>query len=160
MLIVPFIWLGQEPAIACSCVVRTTPELVASADAVVTGRLQDSESARGGMDIVYTFMGLERFKGDDLTPGFEVRSASMGASCGLEGLQAGRTYVVFMDSEAGGFSANLCGGTRRATSEYVARVEASTGPGTSFDLPPPATEPPEDSVALAVRPLSSIDWWG
>ncbi len=156
LLVVPLLWLGADPAMACSCVVRDVSDQVTSADAVVTGRLTGRDTSRDGMEVVYTFMGLERFKGP-VTPGFEVRTASLGASCGLESLQVGRSYMVFMDSGGDAFTANLCGGTRQATPAFVQQVEAVTGPGTSFGGVPPA---PESAFTAALRGLASLSWWG
>ncbi len=155
MLLVPFLWLGTEPALACSCVARTVPELVGSADLVATGRLDSSRPTRGGMELVHSFTGIELFKGEPL-PTFDVRSAALGASCGLEGLEAGRRYLVFTDADDGVLTANLCGGTRRATPAYVDRVEEVTGPGALIGVPTgQPTRVPRSVLVL----LDAFRWW-
>lgn len=154
LLLVPLMWLGAEPALACSCVPSTTADQVERADAVVLGRL--TEQARAGTELVYTFFGEERFKGGSV-PGFEVRTSESGASCGVTGLVVGRRYVVFMDEEGDRLLANSCGGTRPASPRFVQDVEEITGRGTSFDLPPP--EPEVDPAAVVARLVASLAWW-
>lgn len=155
LLMVPFLWLTAEPAAACSCVQRTVQEQLAHADAVVSARLL--ERRQEGQSVFYEFFGTERFKGD-VTPGFEVRTAASGASCGLEGLVVGQRYVVFMQEEQGAFEASLCGGTRQVSATFVERVEGFTGPGLSFDLPP--QEDPVEAAARSLRMFASVAWWG
>lgn len=161
LLLVPLVWFGAAPAAACSCVTRSVPELIDAADAVVLGRLKSRDPDGDGQQVVYTFMGAERFKGD-LSPGFEVHTASSSASCGLEGLVVGRSYVVFMDERNDVFVANLCGGTRRASDRFVDRVEAVTGGGLSFDFPRPGPEVPDEpsrSWVVAVVDRLGALWW-
>lgn len=134
LLVVPLMWLGAEPAAACSCVTRSVPELVEDADVVVHGRLVRQEADR--QRAVLTFMGTERYKGD-VSPGFEVETSAQSSACGLVGLVEGQRYVVFLQDEGGKLSASSCGGTARARPAYVEQVEAVTGRGTSFDFPQP-----------------------
>ncbi len=137
LLMTPLMWVGAEPAFACSCVQRTVPELVDAADAVVLAQLKDVQQEGGPAgEVRYTFMGRERFKGD-LTPGFEVRTAATSAACGLSGLVVGRRYVVFMDHQGEEFTASLCGGTAPGTPAFVREVEDVTGQGMSFPFPQP-----------------------
>jgi len=136
LLLLPLMWLGAEPAFACSCVPRTVAEQVASASAVAEGRLVQRDDS-DPQEVVYTFSGTARFKGD-LSPGFEVHTAAQSAACGLAGLVVGRRYVMFMDRDGGTLTATICGGSDSATPAYVDKVEAVTGPGTDFGAPPPA----------------------
>jgi hypothetical protein len=68
-------------------------------------------------------------------PQAQIRSASGGASCGLEGMEPGRRYVFFAGhSTVEGkptdvLWANLCGGTAPATPALLAEVERVTGAG-------------------------------
>ena len=154
LLVAPLMWIGAEPAFACSCVSSDVPEFVDRVDAVASGRLVEREYVDDGQDVIYTFAGSERFAGT-LTPRFEVWSPASGASCGLEGMVVGRSYVVFLEYQQDGmFTANLCGGTSRATPAYVAGVEAVTGPGTSFSPPRPT-----DPGSLVLQLLSGWAWW-
>ena len=97
LLLAPLMWLGAEPALACSCVRSTTADYVERADAVAAARLTERDYR--GQEVVYTFMGSERFKGGSV-PGFEVRTSESGASCGVTDLVVGRRYVVFMTQES------------------------------------------------------------
>jgi hypothetical protein len=153
LLVVPLMWLGAEPAAACSCVARTVPELVEDADVVVNARLvrEDADLQRAAL----TFMGSERYKGD-VTPGFEVETSAQSSACGLVGMVEGQRYVVFLQDEGGTLSASSCGGTARARPPLVEQVEAVTGPGTSFDLPQPGG--PDDVDAEVVDEVR--DWSG
>ncbi len=155
LLLVPLMWLGAEPALACSCVPSTTADFVARADVVASGRLVQRDDV--GQNVVYTFSGDERYVGRELAPRFEVTTALSAASCGVTGLVVGRRYLVYMTEERGQLSANSCGGTGPATEGHVDRVEAVTGPGTSFDLPRPAQV--EDPVYAVRRLVASLAWW-
>jgi hypothetical protein len=129
----PLLWLGAEPAFACSCVVRTVPEQVASADAVAEGRLAGREDS-DPQQVVYTFTGTELFKGD-VSPTFEVHTGAQSTACGLPGLVVGRRYLMLMDRDGGQLTASICGGSGAATASYVDKVERVTGPGTDLALP-------------------------
>lgn len=132
-LLLPLMWLGAEPAFACSCVVRTVPEQLASADAVAEGELLERDDS-DPQEVVYTFSGTELFKGD-VTPTFEVRTSAQSTACGLPGLVVGRRYLMLMDRDGGQLTANICGGSGAATAAYVAKVEKVTGPGSELALP-------------------------
>ena len=134
LLLLPLMWVGAEPAFACSCVVRTVPDQVAAADAVAQGRLVGRDDSNP-QEVVYTFAGTDLYKGD-VSLDFEVHTAAQSAACGLAGLVVGRRYVMFMDRDGGRLTANICGGSNTATAAYVAKVEAATGPGTELGLPP------------------------
>ena len=159
-LVAPLLWWGAAPAAACSCVIRSVPELVDDADVVVTARLTDRVADR--QQAVLTFHGSERFKGD-LSPGFEVETSAQSSACGLTGLVEGRRYVVFADEANGELSATSCGGTAPARPGLVEKVESVTGPGMSFDLPPPGApeqpEPPTDAPVLPEAVLEAVADW-
>lgn len=151
--VVPFLWLGAEPAVACSCVQSSLPDFVERADVVGSGRLVEREYVRDGQDVVYTFAGTGTFEGE-LPPEFDVRSSASSASCGIEGLVVGRDYLLFLEDEDGALSANLCGGTRRLTPGYADRVAALTGPVESSD------RGPEGPAEVVLRLVASLSWWG
>jgi hypothetical protein len=154
LLVAPLLWLGAEPAAACSCVIRSVAEQVQDADVVVTGRLVRQEADRQG--VVLSFVGSERYKGD-VSPGFEVETSAQSSACGLSGMTEGQRYVVFLQQEGGTLSASSCGGTARARPGLVDQVEAVAGPGTSFTLPPPgAAEEVVEEVVDEVRSWSGL----
>lgn len=120
------------PASACSCAGLGPRALVEGADTVFVGVLEDAE--RSGQTATYGFAVVEVLEGETGRTA-EIHSASSGASCGLEFMDVGTTYLVV----ASGGRAGLCGGTREADPSYVARVEALTGPAR-----PPAGDGPAE----------------
>lgn len=133
--------LPSAPAWACSCASPPMSDLVARADVVLRGTLEDVDRPSGSSmvqrsdDLVtYRFAVAEVFRGGAPSTTY-VRSAASGASCGLEGLEPGREYVVFAEVRGDGLDAGLCGGTAAARSGLVADVEGVTGPGAS-PVPP------------------------
>ena len=146
LLVVPLMFaallvLPSSPAWACSCASPTTAQSVARADVVLRGTLADTDGPsrmsrlRSSEDPVqYTFTVAEVYKGNAAATTY-VSSAASGASCGLEGLEPGREYVVFALVRGDGLQAGLCGGTAPAARGLVADVEQVTGSG-------PAPVPP------------------
>ena len=140
--------LTPTQAYACSCVGGDAEQFTEWADVVFTGTAVDyapppEQPMMSSSDpATYTFDVDTVFKGS-AAPTTQVRSAWSGASCGLENIEVGTEYVVFAAPQSsrgrgnGELWANLCGGTARASQNYVADVEAVTGPG----------EPPEPAVA-------------
>lgn len=138
-----------SPSFACSCARAGTAEYVDNAVAVFTGTVTDKEPppkrpVMSSMDpVTYTFDVERSFKGDVASP-TEVLSAMSGASCGLEGVRAGKRYVVFAhQGRSGDLWGSLCGGTAPWSAELEADVVAATGPGT-----PPAdgADDPDDTA--------------
>ena len=132
-------------ALACSCVGLTPAQAVADADVVLRGtvtdvalpsRLRLSSSADPA---TYTVTVAQVFKGTAAATTF-VQSAVSGASCGLEGIEPGREYVLFATARGDGLWASLCGGTGPAEAELVTGVEQATGEG----KPPRAAPDPQD----------------
>jgi hypothetical protein len=140
LLVVPLMFaallvLPSTPAWACSCASPTTAQSVARADVVLRGTLEDVDESPGLNDpssgasaVSYRFAVSEVFRGAASATTW-VGSAANGASCGLEGLQPGREYVVFAQARAERLWAGLCDGTALAASGLVADVEAVTGSG-------------------------------
>ena len=144
VLVAPLLWLGAEPASACSCVTREMPELVSSAEVVTTGELlgRDDQS----QTILYSFRSEVQHKGT-VPAVFEVRVGAESAACGMPNLVVGRRYVLFMETGGGELRTNICSGTGAATPAYVREVAEVTGKGTP-------------SVATALLVLKSLAWWG
>ncbi|GAW51766.1 MULTISPECIES: hypothetical protein [unclassified Nocardioides] len=136
------------PSHACSCVVASTDDYVEWADAIFTGTVVEVTPPpqrpvmSSGDPVTHTF-DVETVHEGDVASTAEVTSAMSGASCGLEGLRIGTSYLVYAESGHRGLSANLCGGTGPASPARVDGVERVLGTGG-----PPATAVP-DSVVLA-----------
>lgn len=111
--------LIPPPAFACSCVGGTDADFYKRADAVVAGIVTDKEMpSKGpvmssGDAVTYSVDVAGVYKGAPVAT-VQFTSAGSGASCGLEGVEAGREYVVFLAGQSGSYTANLCGGTRPA----------------------------------------------
>ncbi len=130
-LALSFLVLSPTQAFACSCVLSTTEEHVDRADVVVRGTIEDSTPTD---PVTYTVSVAETYEGD-ATGTLEVLSTASGASCGLENVRLGASYVVFAEDDGGRLWASLCGGTAPATPALLAEVEAATGPGAATPAP-------------------------
>lgn len=132
------------PSFACSCASAGPADFVERAEVVVTGTVtQVTPPPQKGVissadPTTYVFDVDQVYKGESGTT-LEVLSPQYGASCGLENVEVGERYVVFASHQSlegkddDHLWANLCGGTDRATPEYVAAVEDVTGPGQPMD---------------------------
>lgn len=140
-------------ALACSCVGLTPGQAVADADVVLRGTVTDvavpprlplSSSADPA---TYTVTVAEVFKGTAAATTY-VQSAVSGASCGLEGIDPGREYILFAKARGEALWASLCGGTGRADAELVAGVVRATGDGVPPRVAPQTQDPtpPEGPV--------------
>ena len=140
LLVVPLMFaallvLPSAPAWACSCASATPVQWVDRSDVVLRGTLEDVDKPSGPAvlqpsdpSVTYRFAVSEVFRGEAMETTY-VSSSASGASCGLEGLQPGREYVVFAQTRGDTLWAGLCGGTARAASGLVADVREVTGPG-------------------------------
>lgn len=159
---------APAPAFACSCAGGGATQFVKWADVVVVGEVTgitpppEREVMSSGDPATYA-VAVERVLAGQAGATVEVRSAVSGASCGLEGIEVGRDYVLFASyQDIGGeptevLWANLCGGTAPASASFVAEVEAVTGAGSP---PEPATggpdpEPADDSST----PSGGVPGW-
>jgi hypothetical protein len=126
--------LTPATSYACSCAVADPEAYVDWADVVFTGTLTDVEpppqhQVMSSMDPnTYTFDVDRVFEGE-VGPTAEVQSAMSGASCGLEGMKAGRDYVVYATHHQGALTTGLCTGTGPVDLEHVESIEQVTGPG-------------------------------
>jgi hypothetical protein len=125
------------PSFACSCVMNGTAQHVEGAEVVVTGTVTEitpppQRRVMSSMDPATYTVEVEDVHKGDAGETIAVLSPNSGASCGLEGIEEGRRYIVFAShrSMEGGDEdhlwANLCGGTAPATPDLVAEVEAAT----------------------------------
>lgn len=148
------------PSYACSCARGGPAQYVTWADTIFTGTLTAVEEAPPDEDgvisstdpTVYTFE-LDQALEGDVASTVEVSSARYGASCGLEGLRPGETYLVFATDRRRGLEANLCGGTQPADDAVVDRVVELTGP---HDPAAPVTTG-ADVVVAAILALFGLD---
>jgi hypothetical protein len=143
------------PSYACSCAIAGPDQYVEYADTIFTGSLEDIEEAPPADDGTISSMDpttyrfeVERVLEGDVPVSAEVTSPRFGASCGLEGMQAGATYIVFASTDRRGLEANLCGGTRAAGDRFVDRIADLTGTSTQ-----PAPGDPGDPVAAVVAAI-------
>jgi hypothetical protein len=146
-LALSYLVLSPTQAFACSCALSTTDEFVDLADVVVRGTIDDSTVSD---PVTYTVSVAETYKGEAAGT-LEVLSAASGASCGLEHVRLGESYVVFAEDDGGRLWASLCGGTAPATPALVAEVEAATSPGAETSAPSgvPTAAPAGQAVASA-----------
>lgn len=109
-------------ASACSCAFDEPADFVGLADVVVTGTLSGPERSglalRSDDAVWYTVIVDEVFQGE-ATDTMVFASAASGASCGLENIESGARYVVFLTDGSDqqphvsdGLAASLCGGTQ------------------------------------------------
>ncbi|HEX5523574.1 MAG TPA: hypothetical protein VFX53_09005, partial [Pedococcus sp.] len=129
-LVVLAVVAPAAPAHACSCAMLSSAQKLGNADVVVRGTITglDDPGGRGsGHLVTYEVAVAEVYRGA-AAPTTLVRSASDGASCGIE-VQEGREYLLFARRVAGDLRAGLCDGTAPASTELVAEVEHLTGPG-------------------------------
>ena len=129
------------PAAACSCADGRTADFADWADTVFVGRLNDvvmppeASVMSSGDPVTYAFDVTAVYEGE-ARERTHVRSAGSGASCGLEGLVSGESYLVFAVHQSlegeptEELWANLCGGTGLATGDRVGDVETVLGSAT------------------------------
>lgn len=151
--------LAPAPAFACSCATGDPRQFVKWADVVVVGEITaitpppDREVVGSADPVAHTVVVDEVLKGD-VGETVEITSARYGASCGLEGIEVGREYVVFAahrdfrGDTTDELWANLCGGTAPASGAYVAETVGVTGPGHPPTADDPAADDPADPDAV------------
>ena len=153
------------PAAACSCVGGDASDFAEWADTVFVGTLGEVRTPPKAPvisstdTVAYEFHVSTAYEGDARERTY-VRSVRFGASCGLEGLVSGHSYVVFaahrtIDGEPSErLWANLCGGTAPADKALVADVEEVLGPGAAPQ--PGVSGAPGSSLAYV---LGSLTGW-
>ncbi|SDP15659.1 hypothetical protein SAMN04489867_1574 [Pedococcus dokdonensis] len=164
LLLVPVVFaalvvLPSSPAWACSCASATTAEYADRSDVVLRGALEKVDRPAGLQDPStgsparsYRFAVTGVYRGS-AAPTTWVSSSGDGGSCGLEGMEPGREYVVFAQERGDGLWASLCGGTGPAEPLLVAQVEAVAGAGHA--PAPAATVAPHGATPVA-RPAGSV----
>ena len=139
-LVAALLLIPIESARACSCALGDPRDAFARSEGAFVGTFIESRPAEapdpdGGWstdESIYSFRLDEEYKGELGEPGdiVEVRSASSGASCGLE-VQPGRAYGLFLEARNGEWSSSLCS----QVSPRTMREAASPLPAPTSDGP-------------------------
>ncbi len=143
LLACPGVVLAQGPAHACKCTDLSVRDSVKRADAVFSGVLVDSSTARDDRKRPRTTYRIDAetlYKGD--LPGSRVLVMSTGGSCSLGDLPSDRRFVFFVSERGADLSTNQCSGTGRAKGALLEKVEKVAGPGTDV-RPSPPSQPAE-----------------
>lgn len=116
LLVALLLAAGSVPALpgtaaACSCVSEEPRQLVAGADAVVWAEVSDAQVPARGTGRAHYLLEVDTVYKGSVTERVQVDSAASSAACGLEGIEAGRSYVFFLEGEGSPYTAGLCGGT-------------------------------------------------
>lgn len=126
------------PAHACSCASQPLAAQADAADVIFSARVSDvvlaGDEATGTNTFDVRVRTVWKGTAEYVT---QVTSAASGATCGLEGIEAGRDYVFFANGAASPFAATLCGGTAQANPTRLTRMEKVLGEGVRVEVPPP-----------------------
>jgi len=152
--------VAAAPAQACKCVISTTTENAAAADAVFSGTVRetrkppadDSGRLKGLVTYVVDVDRVYKEEGTVVTESVKVSSARASTTCGLGDLPPGTEYYFFAQARDTGFRATSCGGSQPASDAFLAEVEAALGTGKQMV---PDAEKPElvlTEVETAVPP--------
>ncbi|HYR94083.1 MAG TPA: hypothetical protein VEP48_07745 [Methylomirabilota bacterium] len=124
---------GQHPALACSCVPFTKPQLIENAAVIFTGVVTGGSrqfsfgipcSVSSADPVTFSFDVETVYKGD-VPKATAVTTVVGGASCGYE-FVSGRRYTVFGTSAGGKLETNLCRGNVEGA---IDPSEYGLGPG-------------------------------
>jgi hypothetical protein len=124
---------GPHPALACSCVPFTKPQLVDNAAVIFTGVVTGVSrqfslgipcSVSSADPVTFSFDVETVYKGD-VTKTTNVTTVVGGASCGYE-FVGGKRYTVFATSSNARLETNLCRGN---VGDAIDPAEFGLGPG-------------------------------
>lgn len=124
--------VGAAPASACSCAYAQPRQFVDGADEILAGTLVQVDQPSRGLfssssdPVSYTVAVDDVYRGT-LGTEVEFESAQDGSSCGLEGMEVDRRYVVFLQTDGETRTASLCGGTALATDRLESAVARLAG---------------------------------
>lgn len=116
--------LTPTASYACSCALGSEAQQRAWADVVFDGTLTHVEPPPQREVMSSSDPKTYRFTVHDVTKGraplvAEVRSAMLGASCGLEGMRVGATYAVYATRDGDELWSGLCSGTRETAAPAI-----------------------------------------
>lgn len=156
-------------ACACSCVGFSETEARDRADVVFVGRLARREEPEGVLtastDPVTLVFEVTAVTKGDAAAVQGVRTASSGASCGLE-VSVGQVYEVYARDDATSLRADLCGGTRLAAGRpgpagsppASATPTATTSGAVPAGVTSPGRPPRAGEAGLETRSATPVLW--
>jgi hypothetical protein len=119
--------LVSPPAGACTCVPADLGRMLTNAEGAFVGTVLGMQRAPAGTDSVDYRFAVERVAKGDLGSEITVRTASSGASCGLE-VGAGERTGLFVDRFGGSWVSGLCSRVDPDALLSVARGASSPTP--------------------------------
>ncbi len=132
---------------ACKCAQGGVTKHAEQAEAVFTASvLTSSEETLGSGKKArqvrrYTAEVDRIYQGSVTEPTVLITTAQLSAACGLGKIPEGKPWVFFVNGADTKFFGNSCGGSARASGEYVGFVERILGPGDVLVEPAPPPPP-------------------
>jgi hypothetical protein len=125
LLVLSTMLLAPAPAFACSCAALSPAEYVDGTDVVVSGRVLDVSEGRsrpwGTSPTTYLVAADTVWQGE-VAERFEVVGGGPDDPCSMEGIEADRSYVFFLQGRGEVLEGSLCGGTGFVTERQVDRL--------------------------------------
>lgn len=158
------LWQSPAQASACTCDSELTmAEQIDQADAVFTGSyLRDADPTPTPTDDDEPEVPLRRLtvevdqvRKGKVTPFVTVSTPRDAAACGLQRMQVGTRYLWFVSEDDEVLTAELCGGTTKATPPV--RSELATLLGDWYA--PAALDPPEERRRAAAPSAEETPGW-
>jgi MYXO-CTERM domain-containing protein len=162
------VWLAPSVASAaaptCTCQKAGVVAHADRADAVFTAQVTGSTTGTVGADAkkrqVRRFAATVDtvFQGKVATPDVLIVTPGSAGECGLTRIPPGQPWVFFVKGSGSKFFGNSCGGSERATSAHLLRVEKVLGAGRQLVDPTPDRPPLEyvDQDTAAPTPLTRL----
>ncbi len=159
-------------AYACSCVAAGPRQYVEWADAVVWAEVVDVAKPPPPIGEAHYLLEVDRVYKGEVTRSVQVDSAVSSAACGLEGIEADRSYAFFLEGAASPYSATLCGGSGSVPQDRLEQViGAGAATGETTDEGGDDTADGSDQTEQAVGaspspggpdrlPISAWSWAG
>ncbi len=150
LAVASLVLLGASPAHACRCAVGDVSRQADAADAVFVGSFPRSERVRDGGRITFRVAVREVYLGQ-VSEEMVVRAPYASATCGLEGIPAGRPVVWFTRGTGTEVRSDLCSGTATLDPDLTRRLERVIG----APVAPSASEGDTTSAASEPSPQGS-----
>lgn len=158
------LWQSPAQARACTCDSELAmTEQIDQADAVFTGSyLRDADPTPTPTDDEPSEVPLRRMtvevdqvRKGKVTPFVTVRTPRDAADCGLQRMQRGTRYLWFVTEDDEVLTAELCGGTKKATPPVRRELAALLGDWYA----PAALDPPEERRRAAAPSAEETPGW-
>lgn len=158
------LWQSPAQARACACDSELTmTEQIDQADAIFTGSyLRDADptpTPTGDeppeVPLRRLTVEVDQVRKGKVTPFVTVSTPREAAACGLQRMQRGTRYLWFVTEDDEVLSAELCGGTTKATAPV--RRELATSLGDWYA--PAALDPPEERRRAAAPSAEETPGW-